>query len=91
MCGNSKVSDAMNVKEVIANLKNHNPDAQVVVRGYESGVNAVLKVESVDIIPNSGQDNWFNGEYEIVSDNKEQEKSVPAVELVGENTKQNDL
>ncbi len=80
----------MKVKEVIAELQNHNPDTPVVIRGYESGFNRVLEVHTVDIVPNATQENWYDGEYEKVWGKEEQMRAVPAVELWGDNTKKKD-
>ena len=54
----------MKVKALIEELKKHDPEKQVVVRGYEDGYNDILKIGEINIFPNSGQKNWYCGEYE---------------------------
>lgn len=80
----------MKVKEVIAELQTRNPEALVVVHGYEGGYNDVINIHAMDIVPNAGQEHSFYGEYEEISDEEEQKNSVPAIELWGENRKAKD-
>ena len=47
----------MKVKALIEELKKHDPDKQVVIRGYEDGYNDILKIYEINIFPNPGQKN----------------------------------
>ena len=80
----------MKVKALIEELKKHDLDKQVVVRGYEDGYNDILNIDEIIIFPNPGQKNWYCGEYEQPDDEKDIKISTPAIELYGENTKRED-
>ena len=80
----------MTVNELIEELKKHSPDKKVVVRGYESGYNDVLKIVEMDVFPNPGQNEWYFGEYEYANKEEDKKLSTPAVELYGDNTKSED-
>jgi len=56
----------MQVKELIKELEKHDPEAIVVVRAYEEGVNQATSVKLVKITP-SFTDKWYYGEYNIDS------------------------
>ena len=60
----AKEQEEMNVKELIEKLSTLNPDAMVVVSGYEGGVNELLFVttEVVELTVNSA---WYFGRHEI--------------------------
>ena len=77
----------MKVKALIEELKKHDPDKQIVIRGYEDGYNDILKIYEINIFPNPGQKNWYCGEYEQAYEEKEIKISTPAIELYGDNTK----
>jgi len=74
----------MKVKEVIAALQRHDPNAPVIVHGYESGYNRVIEARAVNIVSNATQE-WYDGEFDAAVDENEQSHAVPAVELRGEN------
>jgi len=80
----------MKVKEVIAALQSHNPDAPVIVRGYESGFNRVVDARAVNIVHNATQE-WYDGEFEAADSENEQQRATPAVELRGENPQRKDM
>jgi len=80
----------MKLKEVIVALQRHDPDAPVIVRGYESGFNRVLDARAVNIVSNDTQE-WYDGEFDAACGEREQKCSIPAVELWGENTKRKDM
>lgn len=61
----------MKVKEVIAALQRHDPDAPVVVRGDESGFNRVMEARAVSIVRNDTQE-WYDGEFDAACGEKEQ-------------------
>ena len=80
----------MTVNELIEELKKHSPDKKVVVRGYESGYNDILKIVEMDVFPNPQQKERYYGEYENADYGKGKEVSTPAIELYGDNTKSED-
>lgn len=53
----------MKVKELIAELLKHNHEAEVVVDGYELGVNDVRKVTPLKIYKNENRPYW-HGRFE---------------------------
>ncbi len=55
----------MKVKELIEQLKCHDPEAQVVISGYEGGVNDVDHTGSCTIALNVNTA-WYYGEHELV-------------------------
>lgn len=57
----------MKVSELIEILKTHNPDALVVVSGYESGFNDLNAIEIVRIskVEDSA---WYDGNYQSYDD-----------------------
>jgi len=73
----------MKVKQVIAALQRHNPNAPVIVRGYESGYNRVSQARAVNIVSNDSQE-WYDGEFDA-ADGEDEQRAIPAVELWGEN------
>ena len=68
----------MNVKELIEILKTCDPDAMVVRRGYEGGVNEVTSAETVLVELNVYTD-WYYGKHEIVDSNDSQKNVVNAI------------
>jgi len=70
----------MNATELIQHLQTLAPDTKVVVRGYESGYNDILKLTLVKIKPQTDA-YWFDGEFEESAD----ADAVIAVDLYGEN------
>lgn len=54
----------MNVKQLIELLQHQDPDAMVVVCGYEAGVDEVNSVEKVFIDLNVN-DKWYYGKHEV--------------------------
>lgn len=80
----------MKVKELIAALQKHDPERQVIIRGYEGGYNDVSKLLEIDIVPNPDRA-WYVGEYEKAEYVKESAvEPAPAIDLYGENTKSED-
>lgn len=59
----------MNVRELIEILKTLDPDAMVVRRGYEGGVNEAKSAEEVKIKLNV-YDDWYYGKHEIIDDDR---------------------
>jgi hypothetical protein len=54
----------MKVKDLIKELEKHDPEAMVVVRAYEEGVNQATSVQLVKIAQ-SFTDKWYYGEFNI--------------------------
>lgn len=80
----------MTVKELIQCLEKHDPDKQVVVRGYEDGYNGVRKVKEISIVPHPQQENWYVGEYDEADNEEDMKGAIFAIELWGENRKSED-
>lgn len=57
----------MKVKEIIELLQKENPEARLVVDGYESGFDEAYVITHVTIKQNSNKedDRWWNGEFEF--------------------------
>lgn len=69
----------MKVSQLIQRLQNMNPDSRVVVRGYEEGVNDVLRLARVKVKLNSNTEHYY-GQHRLVSDG-----GVEVIELQGHN------
>jgi hypothetical protein len=54
----------MKVKELITELQKHDHEAEVVVDGYELGVNDVRKVVAATVFKNEKRPYWY-GRYEM--------------------------
>jgi len=67
----------MNVSELIEELKKCNPNAMVIVSGYEGGVDEVNSVNNTTIKLNQN-DEWYYGKHELCEDGEE---GVEAVHL----------
>ena len=67
----------MTVKQLIAKLNRLNPKLQVVVRGYEGGVDDVVRIDRVKLQLNAHQE-WYYGRHEVKKDG-----DTPAYEIVG--------
>jgi len=59
----------MIVYELIEQLKSMPPNAIVVVRGYEDGVNEADRIAECNIEPFSYGKHWYYGSYEIAQRN----------------------
>jgi hypothetical protein len=61
----------MKIKQLIEYLKKEDPEARVVVDGYESGYDEVWKISKVSIESNPDKgdsekdDRWWDGEFEF--------------------------
>jgi hypothetical protein len=69
----------MKVKDLLALLSQCPPDMDVVVKGYEGGVDDVVEVKVVTIKKNVNAE-WYYGRHEVDEDGESQ-----AVFIVGEN------
>ena len=74
----------MTIAELMAHLKEFDPDLPVVVVvvGYEGGYNDISSLDSVRMIPESDVD-WFFGAHEEATDRDE--KAMTALLLTGKN------
>lgn len=83
----------MNVRDLIEALSQCDPDARVVVAGYENGFNDISQVKPCEIRLNVYQD-WFYGSHADAQDHQIQQLMpnapvVQAVALTGENQNAN--
>lgn len=53
----------MTVNELMVQLQAYQPDARVVVLGYESGYDDITLIKQVAIMPEDNP-SWFNGRYD---------------------------
>lgn len=79
----------MNVRDLIEALLRCDPDARVVVAGYENGFNDISQVQSCEIRLNVYQE-WFYGSHADAQDHQIQQLMpnapvVKAIALTGEN------
>jgi hypothetical protein len=71
----------MKIKQLIEYLKKEDPEARVVVEGYERGYDEVSKISTVSIEPNPDKgdsekdDKWWDGEF-FFSDKKNAEIAI---------------
>jgi len=75
----------MKVKELIQLLQTHDPEATVVVAGYEGGYNTANRIEAFSIVENFYKYSWMgkHESFEVIRDfYKEQRSSVPAVLVI---------
>jgi len=75
----------MKVKELIQFLQTHDPEATVVVSGYEGGYNTANRIEAFDIVENFYKYRWMgkHESFEVVRDYYNEEMaSVPAVLVI---------
>lgn len=82
----------MNVREVIEALSAIDPDTEVVVRGYEGGVNTVVQVQPENIyFGYYPKDEWWYGQH-LVADEADSKRwnFMNAVELVGDRVPEGD-
>ena len=84
----------MKVKELIEELKKHDQESMVVVRGYEGGVDKVTNCEATQGYDNPQQHREYEGEYETQShmgrwelDKMKDAVTFPIVWLWGTNRK----
>ena len=72
----------MTVRELIHELRKHNPDSRVVARGYEGGVEEVRNCFAVTIALNVNTA-WYYGPHEVMQPEDEypNHQKVPAVSL----------
>jgi hypothetical protein len=68
----------MNVKELIEQLSKHDPEAMVVIRGYEDGVDEAIKTEAVQISKFPIVE-WYYGKYRIEHQAEPNIKTTSAV------------
>lgn len=75
----------MKVKELIQLLQTHDPEATVVVAGYEGGYDTATRTQAFDIVENFYKYSWMgkHENAEVIRDlYKEQRGSVPAVLVI---------
>ncbi len=70
----------MTATELIEELQKLKPQTRIVIRGYESGYNDVLKLLPVKIKLNVNE-HWYEGAH----DNSTETDAVDAIDLNGEN------
>lgn len=70
----------MTAIELITELQQLSPDTRIVIRGYEDGLNDILKLLPVKIKLNANE-HWYEGAHE----KDDSLDAVDAVELYGEN------
>ena len=58
----------MNVGQLIEQLKQLDPEAMVVVRGYEGGVNEVVSHTVCKIAIDANKGEWYFGRHEVMDD-----------------------
>lgn len=59
----------MKVSELIENLKQFNPELEVVVDGYETGYDILKEISQIVVIPASKNKGWYDGEYRDIEEN----------------------
>lgn len=68
----------MKVSELIDALKTMPTDAQVLVQGYESGYDDIVRLEERPVVKNADTNDW-DGEY----DDAENDSATKAVVILG--------
>lgn len=56
----------MKVSELIEQLRQRDPDAMIVIRGYEGGVNEAYKLIDCKVGLNYN-DEWYYGKHEVIN------------------------
>ena len=69
----------MKVKDLISLLSQFPANIDVVVKGYESGVDDVIDVKQVRIVRNANEE-WYYGRHRI-----DEDSDIQAVFIIGEN------
>ncbi|HXR83388.1 MAG TPA: hypothetical protein VN722_03700 [Hanamia sp.] len=72
----------MTARELILKLQQLDPEARVVVRGYEDGYNDIETLKPVKIKVNKNGA-WYYGEFEESNDTD----AIDAIDIYGENKK----
>lgn len=54
----------MNVRELIEELKQYDPETMVVINGYEGGYSEVKEMSVVDLMKNINKE-WYYGPHEL--------------------------
>ncbi len=72
----------MKVKELIKALLKHDPEAEVMVDGYESGVNDVRKVVPIIAYKNANRPSWFGRYSEATPDPEYTPEGAQAINAV---------
>lgn len=54
----------MNVRELIEELKQYDPETMVVINGYEGGYSEVKEMSEVDLMKNINNE-WYYGPHEL--------------------------
>lgn len=67
----------MTVKQLIEQLQEQDQDRRVVVRGYESGVDDVIRLERCKLKLHVNEELYY-GDHEI-----DREGDTPAIEIIG--------
>jgi hypothetical protein len=57
--------EGMTASELIAELQKLPPDAHMVVRGYESGVEEIEGIETLRVRLNANRGTWYYGRHEV--------------------------
>ncbi len=73
----------MNVAELIDILKRQDPEALVVVDGYEAGLDDEIRVTAQGIELNAHADEYWNGRHKLANENTPVGKHVQAVWIHG--------
>jgi len=68
------------VRKLIEELSKLDPELMVVVRGYEDGVDEVVKCELCNIELDVNKGIWYYGKHNVVSEISD--KTVKAVQLI---------
>lgn len=71
----------MKVRDLITELQKHDPEAEVVVDGYELGVNDVRKVVAATVFKNVNRPYWY-GRYEMTKPGMYSEQDAKPVSAV---------